>query len=233
MRDILEKLVALFCIIVFLTFLVNHGALDFSGVDWVIGKTKEAVTSEKGQEYVEETKEISKNVFAQMFDGIKSTISKIFNSDEENDVHTSTNTDSSPTISDTAIYLSTQNGNTILVNMGDEEKSVKLLGIKSASGDYSEESKEYLSKIMENVNTIYLEYDVNKNDPDNNLMAYVWINNEAKDMTSNMINAIMLDNGYATDSVYLPNNKYTDKFMEICASAKTANKGLWAKNGFN
>ncbi len=56
MMDVLEKLVGLFCLIVFVTFLVNHGHIDFSGVDWVKEKTTEAITSEEAQQYVEETK---------------------------------------------------------------------------------------------------------------------------------------------------------------------------------
>ena len=74
MRNILDKLITLFCIIVFVTFLVNHGHLDFSGVDWVRNKTIEAIQSDEGQEYIGETKEISKNVFKELFYGFKNFI---------------------------------------------------------------------------------------------------------------------------------------------------------------
>ena len=62
MRNVIDKLVALFCIIVFVTFLVNHGQINFSAVDWVRKTTVDAIQSEEGQQYVEETKEISRNV---------------------------------------------------------------------------------------------------------------------------------------------------------------------------
>ena len=225
MRDILEKLIALFCIIVFLTFLLNHGHLDFSGVDWVANKTKEAVTSEEGQQYVEETKEISKNVFSQLFGGIKSTIQNILGIDTEKD-------DEASSI-DQGTYVNTLSGNTLTINIDGTNKTVKLLGIKTPKENYSEAAKIYLSKIMENVSTVYLEYDTNKTDLDGNLLAYVWISHSKDDISSNMINAIMLNKGYAIDSVYLPNNKYTNVFMNICNYAKENNIGLWVNDDFN
>ena len=47
MRNIIDKLIGLFCIIVFITFLVNHGHIDFSGVDWVRKTTVEAIQGAK------------------------------------------------------------------------------------------------------------------------------------------------------------------------------------------
>ncbi len=64
LRHTLDKLVGLFCIIVFLTFMVNHGHIDFSGVDWVRRNVSEAVQSPDGQECIEETKDISKGISA-------------------------------------------------------------------------------------------------------------------------------------------------------------------------
>ena len=75
MRDAISKLVGLFCIIVFLTFMINHGHIDFSGVDWVKDKTVEAVKSEDGQQYINETKEIAKNAFHDIFSYIASLFS--------------------------------------------------------------------------------------------------------------------------------------------------------------
>ena len=69
MRDAISKLVGLFCIIVFLTFMINHGHIDFSGVDWVNDK------SEDGQQYINETKEIAKNAFHDIFSYIASLFS--------------------------------------------------------------------------------------------------------------------------------------------------------------
>lgn len=67
MRDAISKLTGLFCIIVFLTFMINHGHIDFSAVDWIKNKTIEAVQSEDGQAYIEETKDIAKNAFHDLF----------------------------------------------------------------------------------------------------------------------------------------------------------------------
>lgn len=68
---IIEKLVALFCVIIFVTFMVNHGHISFAGVDWVVDKTTDALTSEQGKQYISETKQIAKNVLHDIFYGIK------------------------------------------------------------------------------------------------------------------------------------------------------------------
>lgn len=69
-RNGLDKLISLFCVLVFVTFLVNHGHINFCAVDWVREKTVEAVQSEEGQEYIEETKEISKGILSDILHAI-------------------------------------------------------------------------------------------------------------------------------------------------------------------
>lgn len=70
----LEKILIVFGIMVFVTFLVNHGHIDFSGVDWVVGKTSAAVSSPEGQAYINEIIGIAKNLFHDLFYGIKELI---------------------------------------------------------------------------------------------------------------------------------------------------------------
>ncbi len=78
---IIEKLVALFCVIIFVTFLVNHGQISFAGVDWVVNKATDAITSEQGKQYISETKDIAKNVLHDIFYGIKA----MFTDDDRNE----------------------------------------------------------------------------------------------------------------------------------------------------
>ncbi len=222
MRDIIDKLVGLFCIIVFVTFLVNHGHIDFSGIDWIRKTTVEAVESEEGQQYVEETKEISKNVFKELFYGLKSFI---LGPDESEEA------EQNSTMQE-ATLLSCEDGNTLTVNLNESQRTVKLIGISAPkaqdfSEDYATVSSNYINTILEKVETVYLEYDVNNEDTDGNLLAYVWLCSTKTDPEQNMLNAVLVKNGYADDVVYLPNNKYSDVFMSLREEASQANAGLW------
>ncbi|WP_442855899.1 hypothetical protein [Butyrivibrio sp. AC2005] len=79
LRNALDKFVGLFCILVFLTFMINHGHIDFSGVDWVRRTVTEAVKSPDGQECIEETKDISKGIFI----SILHALDRLVNGNEE------------------------------------------------------------------------------------------------------------------------------------------------------
>ncbi len=70
LRNALDKLITVFCLLVLLTFLINHGHIDFSLFDKVHDKVVEAVKSPEGQECIEETKDISKDLFLDILHAI-------------------------------------------------------------------------------------------------------------------------------------------------------------------
>lgn len=225
MRNVIDKLVALFCIIVFVTFLVNHGHINFSAVDWVRKTTVDAIQSEEGQQYVEETKEISRNVFRDIFYGFKNFI---LGPEEQ------TETTEAEALQE-ATLLSCVDGDTIKVKIDKSEKTVKLIGISAPdnsdfSEDYASISSDYTKTLLEKVKTVYLEYDVNNEDTEGNTLAYVWLSSTPSDPSQNMLNAVLVKNGYADDVVYMPNNKYADVFMALRQEASNANTGLWKNN---
>ena len=225
MRSI-EKIVALFCIIVFLTFLLNHGHLDFSGVDWVKDKTTEIITSEEGQQYIEETKEISKGVFHDLFYGIKELIIK------EGDTSDNSSADS---LLIEATLLSVESGSTIKVKISGEEVRLKLCGIDAPDEfetDVGIKPDEYLKALLEEASTVYIEYDEEKEDKFGNPTGYIWISDNTNNPETNMINAVMIKNGYAVDKVTLPNTKYSDVFIGLRKEAKEQKTGLWQYEGF-
>lgn len=222
MRNTVDKLISLFCIIVFVTFLVNHGCIDFSAVDWIRKTTVEAIKSEEGQQYVEETKEISKNVFKDLFNGLKNFIVGPEEAAENDKLQEAT-------------LLSCVDGDTLKVKVDKSEKTVKLIGISAPdnnvfSEDYASIASDYTKALLEKVKTVYLEYDVNSEDTDGNTLAYVWLSSNPADPENNMLNAVLVKNGYADDVVYMPNNKYADVFMELRQEAATSNAGLWKNN---
>lgn len=221
----IEKIAALFCIIVFITFMINHGHIDFSGVDWVKNKTTEVVTSDEGQQYINETKEISKGVFHDLFYGIKEFITGEGDPNEVSDENSF----------EAATLLSVSSGDTIKVKIDGTETTVKLLGIESSNSLDTSSAKEafdYVEAILENIDTLYLEYDVSKTDSSGCTLAYAWISPTATAPETNMINAIIIKNGYGDDAVYLPNNKYTDLFIELKQQAQDNNAGLWKNKEF-
>lgn len=225
MRNTIDKLIGLFCIIVFVTFLVNHGHIDFRGVDWVRKTAVDAIQSEESQQYVEETKEISINVFKDIFYGLKGFLL----GPEEEKVNEKTESFQEATL------LSCVDGDTIKVKVDKSEKTVKLIGISAPnnddfSEDYASISSDYIKVLLEKVKTVYLEYDVNSEDTYSNTLAYVWLSSTPSDPSQNMLNAVLVKNGYADDVVYMPNNKYADVFMELRQEASSSNAGLWKNN---
>ncbi len=209
--------------IVFITFMVNHGNIDFSGIDWVKDRTEEAIQSEEGQQYVEETKEISKNVFQELFYGIVG----IFTGDDDS---------SEESTLEQATLLSCIDGDTIKVSINGEEKTVRLIGIDAPESvnpdeelntEYGTMASNYLSALLENVSTVYLEYDVSTEDTYGRTLAYVWLTSTPKEPENNMLNAILVKNGYADDVVYMPNTKYADIFISLKETASENSTGLW------
>ena len=230
MKYAIEKIVALFCIIVFLTFLINHGHINFAGVDWVKDQTVAVIKSDEGQQYIQETKEISKDVFRQLFDGVKHLVTG-----------DSTEDDSVDNTLECAKYLSTVDGDTIKVEINGKEKTVRLIGIDapesvnpdaSLNTEYGKLASEYTKTLLENVSSLYLEYDVSTEDNYGRTLAYVWVASTTENAETNMLNAILVKNGYANDTVYLPNNKYADVFMNLRMQAEQNKTGLWQYKEF-
>ena len=69
-RNGLDKLLTLFCVLVFVTFMANHGHINFKAVDWVRNATVNAVESPEGQATIKETTDISKNLFLDIIHAI-------------------------------------------------------------------------------------------------------------------------------------------------------------------
>lgn len=120
------------------------------------------------------------------------------------------------------------------------EYKVRLIGIDTPESVHSDESKNneygvmasnHTKEMLADVNTLYLEYDVQVTDKYNRTLAYVWFAEDTSDI-NNMLNARILKDGYAVDKVYLPNQKYAKQFKQICKEANQSNAGLWADEGY-
>lgn len=65
-----------------------------------------------------------------------------------------------------------------------------------------------------------LEKDVSETDRYGRLLRYVWVDGE-------MVNAVLVQEGYAMASTYPPDVKYADLFASLQAQAREASRGLW------
>lgn len=134
-------------------------------------------------------------------------------------------------------------GDTIVVDVygdkcgnKDHEYSVRLIGVNTpesvASKEYLEktgkqntetgkEASEFTSSLLDNYDYVYLETDQQDKDKYGRLLRYVWIENptdniDLTEISTDMLNGILLKEGYAEIATYYPNDKYEDYFKEIC-----------------
>lgn len=68
--------------------------------------------------------------------------------------------------------------------------------------------------------TVYLEKDVSETDRYGRLLRYVWADGE-------MVNARLVEEGYATVSTYPPDVKHAELLARLQAEAQEAGRGLW------
>ena len=229
MKMIIEKIIALFLVIIFVTFLVRHGKIDFSWLDKTIEKGVEVYNSEETQSIVNEVKDIALDVAHELTTGTKELIEKYKKSSEKAGVS----------------LVRIVDGDTIVVNINGEEATVRLIGIDTPESVNPDESKnceygilasEHTKTLLENASNLYLEFDESVEDIHGRLLAYVWLTDSTSMSSDNvkkyMLNAMILNDGYAIDKVYEPNSKYAGVFASIKSAAKKNKSGLWVNDDF-
>ncbi|MCM8792729.1 MAG: thermonuclease family protein [Candidatus Omnitrophica bacterium] len=82
-------------------------------------------------------------------------------------------------------------------------------------------SYEFLRRLVEN-KTVKLEFDVEKYDRYNRLLAYVFLKDD-----NTFVNAKLIEEGYAQPLTIPPNVKYADYFLTLYQKARAEKKGLW------
>ncbi|MFN4220159.1 MAG: thermonuclease family protein [bacterium] len=133
-------------------------------------------------------------------------------------------------------------GDTLLVRSNKEEFKVRLIGIDTPESSYNKKlirdsqktskntqeilemgrkSKEFTKKLVSSSKYLYLEYDVQTYDKYNRKLAYVYLDNKE------MLNYILIREGYAKVYTFPPNVKYQEKFVEAQKLAQQQKKGLW------
>lgn len=97
---------------------------------------------------------------------------------------------------------------------------------------YGKEASNFTHSMLKEGKTIYLEKDAGDKDKYGRLLRYVWLSvpkdNSTNEIKAKMLNAILLDRGYAQVMTVQPNVKYIDLFLQLQKTARNGNKGLWA-----
>lgn len=145
-----------------------------------------------------------------------------------------------PTDIESATFIRVVDGDTIVVDRGKGNETVRLIGINAPESVHNNpdvntedgrKSSAFLKEWMENVDLVYLEKDVNDTDKYGRLLRYVWIVEpnefDENEIRERMLNAIILLEGYAQGVTYQPDVNYQDYFTKFTQEARENDKGLW------
>jgi len=115
-------------------------------------------------------------------------------------------------------------GDTIIVNYQNEQARVRLIGINSPESVHEDESKNtqegrdasaFLKQYLAEVEYVWLEFDVEARDQYERYLAYVWTSADGTDIGEDMLNGIIVKNGYAEARSYEPNVKYQKELEKV------------------
>lgn len=122
-------------------------------------------------------------------------------------------------------------GDTVEVELNNTQYSVRLIGIntpesvapdsyKTKNSIEGTEASNTVKDILSDVKTVYLQKDVSDTDKYDRLLRYVWLEkpndeNDINEISTKMLNAILIDKGIAEIATYKPDTKYEWAFKEL------------------
>jgi len=126
-----------------------------------------------------------------------------------------------------ALVVRVVDGDTINVLIGGDELRLRYIGVDTPEtvdprrpvGCFGKEASAHNRELVEG-KTVGLERDVSETDRFGRLLRYVWLGGE-------MINAQLVEEGYATAYTYPPDVRYSELFATLQAEARTQGRGLW------
>lgn len=111
---------------------------------------------------------------------------------------------------------------------GKEEK-IRLIGIDTPEARrtgrteveyYGKEASEFAKRLLL-TKRVRLEFDVQKYDRYKRTLAYAYLE------SGQMVNSLLVREGYARVATYPPNVRYQEQFQKLEREARSARKGLW------
>lgn len=139
-----------------------------------------------------------------------------------------TNTNSNIEL-EVATVVRVVDGDTIVVELDGEEQYVRLIGIDAAESVHPDESRnteegeeasDHLKSILSDGDTVYLQKDTSDTDKYDRLLRYVWLEmptdvSDIDEISTKMLNAILILDGYADPARYEPDTAYADVFDSL------------------
>lgn len=126
-----------------------------------------------------------------------------------------------------ATVIRVVDGDTIEVELGGQIYKVRYIGIDTPETVDPEQPVQCFGREAAERNrqlvagrTVGLEKDVSETDRYGRLLRYVWVDGR-------MVNAALVEEGYAMASTYPPDVKYASLFASLQAEAREAGRGLW------
>jgi micrococcal nuclease len=122
-------------------------------------------------------------------------------------------------------------GTVRLIGINAPELSHPSLRIKEEP--YGMEAKAYLEKLVNGKN-LCVTFDVQEKDTYNRFLVYLWLGDpHSSEPKKYMVNALMVENGFALVDTMPPNVAYAELFTQLQTKARTQGKGLWAHSKMN
>lgn len=122
-------------------------------------------------------------------------------------------------------------GDTIEVELNNTQYSVRLIGIntpesvaldnyKTKNSIEGTETSNTVKDMLSDIETIYLQKDISDTDKYDRLLRYVWLEkptneNDINEISTKMLNAILVNKGIAEIATYKPDTKYEWAFKEL------------------
>lgn len=133
-------------------------------------------------------------------------------------------------------------GDTLVVKDSQKnEYKVRMIGIDTPESVHEDESRNtvygtyasvHTKELLSSTTALFLEFDAERADQYGRTLAYVWISDNTTDI-NNMMNYIIIRDGYANQLEIEPNTKYSKIFESTCEHAQDLNAGLWQYDGFD
>ena len=132
-----------------------------------------------------------------------------------------------PSALEQALVVRVVDGDTIDVLLGGDEQRVRYIGIDTPEtvdprrpvGCFGKEASARNRELVEG-KTVGLEKDVSETDRFGRLLRYAWLGDQ-------MVNARLVEEGYATASTYPPDVRHAQLFSALQAEARGEGRGLW------
>ena len=126
-----------------------------------------------------------------------------------------------------ALVVRVVDGDTIDVLIGGEQLRLRYIGIdtpetvdpRRPTGCFGKEASARNRELVEG-KTVELEKDVSETDRYGRLLRYVWLE-------GGMVNARLVEEGYATAATFPPDVRYAERFAALQAQARDQGRGLW------